>query len=72
MILDVKSRRPNNIPPPPKTYHRRLEQSFRFVSRPSQIEDYDLGEHITHLFSEVSIFVFEIEKTSTNQVLNIL
>ena len=53
MILDVKSRPPNHISPLPKTYHRRLEQSFRFVSRPSQIEDYDLGEHITHLFSEV-------------------
>lgn len=35
-------------------------------------EENDLGEQITHLFSEVSIFVFEIEKTSTNQVLNII
>ena len=34
MILDVKSRRRNNIPAPPQTSDRRLEQSLRFVSRP--------------------------------------
>ena len=36
MILDVKSRRCNNIPPQPQTSDRRLEQSFWFESRPQQ------------------------------------
>ena len=34
MILDVKYRRRNNIPPLPQTSDRRLEQSFRFENRP--------------------------------------
>ena len=32
----------------------------------------DLEEEITHLFSEVSIFIFKFEKNPANQVLNIL
>ena len=36
MILDVKSRRRNNIPPHPQMSDRRLEQSFWFESRPQQ------------------------------------
>ena len=31
MILEVKSRPCNSIPPPPQTSDQRLEQSFRFV-----------------------------------------
>ena len=34
MILDVKSSRRNNIPPPPQTPKQHLEQSFQFVSCP--------------------------------------
>ena len=34
MILEVKSRRRHNKPPPPQTSGQRLEQIFRFVSHP--------------------------------------
>ena len=61
MILDVKCRRRNNIPPLPQTSSRRLEQSFRFVSRPLD-EDNDLEKEFTHLFNEVSILFSKLKK----------